>query len=177
MVIKSAHNSNHIKNNSDSSKRMEKWLNVVVAISTCIVLLLVFEEMDHMMAAIEMDEPVTVVSVLSEKCTDVWQSHRQNIISSGSNSLSSGLEKQRRYSLPGDGFCSRLPADISAAHLWNEHLPWILQASSNEEDITSHLLTTKLLQFLSPIRLLELGIRSRPADHAWVPCWTKFMLA
>ena len=145
-----------------ASKRTEKILNLLVAFSTSVVLLLAWDHTGSMLTTYKALEPETTVQVLQKKCSDVWKSHRQN--NTGA-SVTEWSKPKPKYNLP--GFCARLPADVSPAHLWNKHLDWILEASSNDEDISSHLLTSKLLQFLSPSKYLHLGLRSRPSQEAW----------
>jgi hypothetical protein len=155
--------------------RVERYLNASLAFSTCIVMFLVFDHMNaylQLYAVLSPEATVSLVTGLANNCTKVWQNHReksarqQTIDKEGiSHQWYSDYSSKPKYAT--SGFCARLPADYSAAHLWNEHLSMILEASSNEDDIAIRLLTSKLLQFLTPSTYLELGHRAQPSTVAW----------
>lgn len=156
------------------AEQSEKFLNLLVVASTAIVLLLVFDQVGTMLnpfiALIEPDSTTVSVSELSQKCSNLWKGHRENATRAHGDEVNkwhSDHHAKPKYSSSHPAFCQRLPADLSAPHLWNEHLDWVLDASSDEQDISSHLITSKLLQFLTPSQYLELGHRTRPANKPW----------
>lgn len=142
-------------------------LNLLVVVSTGVVMFLMYDSTDVMLSpilALQQDAEVSV-NVLSENCGSAWKKAKPNSNAGADKDWHSNLGSKPRYA--DEGFCGRLPADISAAHLWNEHLQWILEASSNEQEIASHVITSKLLHFLTPSKYLELGHRSRPSRREW----------
>ena len=159
--------------------RLERTLNTLLIVSTCIVALSIFDRTSDLMTTITDDyliqaEPTVSMSTeklqnLTIQCADVWESHSSHNKEQEQRTID--WKSQPKYdtaTTPKDSsFCSRIPKDVSAAHLWNNHLEEILEASSNVDEIATHLLTAKLLQFLTPSKYLDLGHRSRPSRRAW----------
>jgi len=155
----------------DNNYYHRRWdqiiLNGLLVVSSGIVLLLVFERTSNSVSRIVQNGlllPTQTVSImnLTQDCVDVWKNHSQNTIIE--NKI---LYNYSTHVLADDNsFCQLVPKDISAAALWNENLHGIVEESSNVEEMTSRLLTAKLLQFLTP-QFLELGHRSRPSRRAW----------
>ncbi|CAB9496947.1 expressed unknown protein [Seminavis robusta] len=163
-----------------SDSKLDRYLNGLVLASTFVVVLLVPDHLAAMLLpylAIS-EQRVTTIAVdkntghllnvdvagLSQNCTNAWKSHQQT---TAEKATATTTKTTTTY--PGDGVCSLVPADKSSSHLWNEHLTEILHAASSleEEDIASHLVTSKLLQFLTPSRYLEIGHRAQPSRQAW----------
>jgi len=165
--------------------KMDRPLNSLVAVSSVIVLLLAYDRILTMLSpykssAVFSPSDGTAMSAtiaLAEQCTNIW--HKALRTSAGGINATWGatstittpqlLRSRPKYASP-NNFCSLLPADLSAAHLWNENLGRVFEAFSTSNvdyDNVNRLLASRLLKFMTPSQFLEQGHRSRPSLLAW----------